>query len=168
MRDQYIFDIPVYRSTQDSFDAEIQQEFEERKNVLASYGAPGRPLSREVTGRELGLITERFGGPWQFNQIVGWLRIFGEGRTIGAHLWWIEGKRINRRSPHKRLLLMTASDVLGLWLSNESSSEILGMLLERISELAETRPYRGRYIDLEVLRRLGPFIDWRALVDRPD
>ena len=101
------------------------------------------------------------------NQVVGWLRIFVEGRMIGAHSWWIEGKRINRRKPHKRFLLTTTSDVLGLWFSNGSSSEILATLLDRISALAETPQYRARYVDLEALRRLGPFIDWRALIDRP-
>ena len=97
----------------DAFDAEVHREFEECKRCWAAYGPPGRPLSREMAERELTLIIERFGGPWKFNQIVGWLRIFVEGRMIRAHLWWIQGKRINRRKPHKRFLLTTASDVLG-------------------------------------------------------
>jgi hypothetical protein len=167
MRDQYIFDIPVYRLTSDEFDAEIELHLAKRVKWLRSYDSQRRPLSPERRDQQLHSIIADSGGPWQFNQIIGWLRLFAEGRTIGCHMWWVDAKRINRRMRRKRLYLSTFSDVLGAWFPKESSSEIFATLLQRLSEMVGERPYANRYIDLDVFRRLGPFVDWRGILDQP-
>lgn len=166
MRDQYIFDIPVYRLTSDEFNSEIDIQIAKRIARLISYDSQRRPLSREIKERERHLAIAESGGPWQFNQIIGWLRLFTEGRTVGGHLWWANAKRLNRRMRHKRLYLLTTGDVLGAWFPDQSSKEIFEILLERLSDMATGRPSKNRYVDLESFRRVGPFIDWSGLLGR--
>jgi hypothetical protein len=139
MRDQYIFDIPVYRLTSDEFDAEIELRLAKRVKWLCSYDPQRRPLSPKRKDQQLHSIIADSGGPWQFNQVIGWLRLY----------------------------LSTFSDVLGAWFPKESSSEIFATLLKRLSEMAGERPYANRYIDFDVFRRLGPVVDWRGIVDQP-
>jgi hypothetical protein len=109
MRDQYIFDIPVYRSTRDEFDKETGLYAATRFKWLASYDPQRRPPTRKMQERELHSVIADSGGPWQLNQIVGWLRLFVEGSTIGCHLWWVDAKRLNRRMRKKRLYLTTSA-----------------------------------------------------------
>lgn len=150
MRDQYIFDIPVYRSTRDEFDKETDVHTAKRVKWIASYDPQQHPLSREMQDRQLHSVIAESGGPWQFNQVVRWLRLFVEGNTIGCHAWRVDAKRLNRRMRHKRLYLTTFSDVLGAWFPSESSIEIFDTLLERLSDMATKRPYMNRHVDLDV------------------
>lgn len=166
MRDQYVFDIPVYRSTSDEFDKEIDMCVTTRVKWIESYGPQQRPLNQEMRDRQLHSVIAESGGPWQFNQVVGWLRLFVEGSTIGCHLWWVDAKRLNRRMRKKRLYLTTFSDVLGAWFPDQSSSEIFEKLDSRLSDITRRPPYVNRYVDLSVFHRLGPFIDWRGMLDR--
>ncbi len=166
MRDQYIFDIPIYRKTKDDFNAEIETLVANRVEEIISYDPERRPLTREVRDRQFHSVIAESGGPWQFNQIVGWFRLFVEGNTIGCHPWWVEAKRLNRRMRNKRLYLQTYSDVLCARFPKESSNDIYNRLLERLTEMSKESTYKNRYVDLDVFRRIGPFIDWRGLLDR--
>jgi hypothetical protein len=163
MHNQYIFDIPIYRKTKDDFNAEIEMHVAKRVKLIISYDAERRPLSQEVCQRQFHSIIAESGGPWQFNQIVGWFRLFVEGNTIGCHLWWVD-KRINRRMRNKRLYLQTPSDVLDARFTNKLSNKIYNRLLARLTELSEEKTYKNRYVDLDVFQRIGPFIDWRKLL----
>jgi hypothetical protein len=131
---------------------------------ISSFDSQQRPLSREVRNRALESVIAESGGVWQFNQIVGWLRLFVEGRTIGCHIWRIDAKRIGRRMRNKRLQLATFSDVLGAWFPDGSSKEIFDELLKRLTDIAGEPPYLNRHVDLDVFRRIGPFIDWRSIL----
>jgi hypothetical protein len=169
MRDQYIFDIPIYRNSKDDFYTEIDSSFEKRVEWIISHDPERRPLDHEVRQRVHHSVIAEFGGPWQFNQIVGWLRLFVEGNTIGCHPWWVDAKRINRRMRNKRLYLQTPSDILQARFRNESPNEIYSILLERLVRLSKDNSYNNLYIDLDVFRRIGPFIDWhRLLFVRPN
>jgi len=165
MGDKYIFDIPIYRKTEDEFKAEIDTHVAKRVEWIKSHDPKSRPLSRKNYDRQVHSVIAESGGPWQFNQIVGWLRLFVEGNTIGCHPWWVDAKRLNRRMRNKRLYMTTFSDVLGAWFPDEASTEIYDTLLERLMAMANEPKYKNRYIDLDVYRRVGPFIDWRGLLD---
>lgn len=165
MRNQYIFDIPIYRKTKDDFNAEIEFEFAKHVEWMISSDPNHRPLNNETKIRVKDSIVRESGGSWQFNQIIGWLRLFREGNKIGGHIWWVD-KRINRRMRNKRLRLITYSDVLHASFPKESSSEIFNKMIERLTILAKEPKYKKRFIDLDVFCRVGPFIDWRALLDR--
>lgn len=166
MRNQYIFDIPVYRKTHEEFNAEINRELAKRVERIVSCDPQRRPPNGKTRQRLHHAVIAESGGPWQFNQIVGWLRLFVEGGKIGCHPWWIDAKRLNRKMRHKRLYLKTKSDVLGIRLRNESSNEIYDILLKRLTKEAAEPPYKKRYVDLDVFRRVGPFIDWRGMLDQ--
>jgi hypothetical protein len=165
MRNQYIFDVPIYRKSKNDFKAEINAEFAKHVEWMISSDPHQRPLNSETKIRGKDSIVRKYGGPWQFNQIIGWLRLFAEGYTIGGHLWWVDAQRLNRRMLNKRLKLITPSDVLHVRFLNESSTELFNKLLERFTAMTKESKYKNRYIDLDVFCRVGPIIDWRALLD---
>jgi len=165
MRNQYIFDVPIYRKSKYDFNAEINAEFSKHVEWMISSDPHHRPLNSETEIRIKDSIGRLYGDPWQFNQIIGWLRLFAEGYTIGGHLWWVDAQRLNRKMPNKRLKLTTYSDVLHVRFSNESSTEIFNKVCERLTAMKKESKYKKRYIDLDVFCRVGPFTDWRALLD---
>ena len=165
MRDQYIFDIPIYRIGSDGFNSEVDRAVAKRVEWIVSHDPQRRPLDRETTDRQKHSVIKESGGPWQFNHVVGWLRLFAEGNTVGCHPWWVDAKRLTRKMKRKHLYLTTYSDVLGAYFPSETSIEIHQSLLERLTEMADRSPYKKRFVDLDVFQRTGPYIDWRRMLD---
>ena len=83
MQDHFIFDIPIYRKTKDDFCKEVETYVAMQIESIKSYDPENRPLDHEVHQRVYHRVVAESGGPWQFNQVVGWLRLFVKGNTIG-------------------------------------------------------------------------------------
>ncbi len=109
MRDKYIFDIPVYRKSPSEFDAEINTAVARRVEHIVSYDPERHQLDRETHQRLHHAVIAESGGPWQFNQIVGWLRLFVEGGGIGGHPWGVDAKRQSSGKGHRRRYINTNS-----------------------------------------------------------
>jgi hypothetical protein len=165
MRDFYIIDIPVYLQPKDQY-------YKNREAATIRHLGklfPGVESPREKYPTQCQIIEHEFhktfGGPWDFNQVVGWLKLYAEGSTIGAHLWWVDAKRLQTRM-RKTFYLTTFSDALASWFKPEDSSErIFSETINQIEALAKQRIFKGKHIDLVEFRNLGPFIDWRGLMD---
>jgi hypothetical protein len=165
MRDFYVFDIPIYIRPNSRYDDDLRDATTRYiAKVFPSVLNPQLELPHQCQFLE-NSFRKQFGGPWQFNQVVGWLRLYIEGSVIGGHLWWVDGKRLQTRM-RKTFQLITYSNILPTWFRPEDeSSKIYSDTLSAIEHLSRRRKYRGRYFDLDPFRRLGPFVDWRALMD---
>jgi hypothetical protein len=166
MRDYYIFDIPVYRLPKDKY----YKDRDEATTRHLRKVFPGVEFPPEKYPGHCQTLEQEFhkafGGPWDFNQVVGWLKLYAEGSAIGAHLWWVaEAKRLQSRM-RKTFYLTTSSNKLATWFQPEDKSDtIFAETLTQIEALAKERPLKRRYVDLDAFRNVGRFIDWRGLMD---
>ena len=159
LRESYFFEIPVYRCSSEDYQSEIEELEEEH---IRKYG----DLSRLWATPLLYKYRKRV-GPWQFNQIVAYLRLFVDfGRdVIKAECWRIEQKRIVKHQGKKKFIIRPGN-AIEVWFSrNESSVEIYSRLLESLEMLQKQKRYRNRYIDLRAFREIAPYIDWRSFFD---
>jgi hypothetical protein len=165
MRDYYIFDIPIYRTTSRKFYSEIDVINEKMINKILSISPNMTKLPPDDEMRIKDHIIQANCGPWQFNQIIGWLRLYIEGSGIGCHFWWVQVKKIYRCIHKKLFRMVTLSDGLGLHLTHhETSDEIYAKLCDRLNSLAREKDNRKYHFDFEVFQRIGPFIDWKSLL----
>ncbi len=163
MDDYYIFDIPIYRCTQKEYETAQDAAVEKQLVRILDDQDILRESQPGTCERIRGTTSHAFGGPWQFNQIIGWLRLFAEGMKVGGHLWMAKGFRYSRRMPKKTLYLTTPSNVLATrFLGESTSKEIFEHTLDHIDAFA--KQLRTRFLDLSVFRRVGPHIDWGGLL----
>ncbi len=47
----------------------------------------------------------------------------------------------------------------------DSSTEIFNTISEELNKFRSERAYRKRHVDTEAFRNIGPFVDWRRLVN---
>lgn len=166
MEDYYIFDIPVYRCTEEQFYADMDAAVSKRHDEIFATTGISRKNAPESYKNMEEHTRQTFGGPWNFNQVVGWLRLFAESSHVGGHLWWIDAKRIQRVMRQKRFFLTTISDVLSNYFTSEDDSEsIYRRTIEDIERLTKQRPLKDRHVDLETFLNIGPHIDWRGLLN---
>ena len=155
---QYIVDIPIYRCTKEQYDAETEKKVE--SHILECYERQGFP--RPTEGTELALLNQRMGryadslgGPWYFNQIVGWLRLYPQGYNIAANVWMTNAKRFTRRMPNKTIFLRSPSNCLATGITHPSTSEeIFERVLNAVKRFATHDDMKRRYLDCLSLERL--------------
>ena len=165
MNDVYICDIPVYRCAEDVFYADMERAVAEHLGWLTKASGASRDKAPETFRNAEDHFRSTYGGPWTFNQVVGWIRLYAAGSHVGAHLWWVTGKRLQRKM-RKTFYLTTHSNALATYFTPRDNSEaIFAGTLERLEAVAHMPPLKGRYVDLRVLRNVGPFINWRALLN---
>jgi len=165
MNDAYICDIPVYRCREQAYYHETERKVAATiEDMMQTTGVPRHKAPESYKGAEEHFRAE-YGAPWTFNEVVGWVRLYAAGSHVGAHLWWVESKRLQRKM-RKTFYLTTPSNILGTYFTPEDSSEeIFAEILAHLNALSRRSPLKGRYLDLRVFRNVGPFINWRALLD---
>lgn len=165
MRGDYIFDLPVYRCTKERHDKGKAKLVERHFRTGFDDNGLNRPTDIETVMRITAHAHDTFGGPWEFNEIVGWVRLFPESYGIGAHVWFTEGKKLTSKM-RKHFHLRTRSN--SMWTHFPppvENSEIYQGVLQALKDLAKRDPVDGRVFDLSVFHRIGPYVDWKRLIE---
>jgi GNAT superfamily N-acetyltransferase len=102
--------------------------------------------------------------PWRYNEIVGYIRLVTRRSEIVGELFLRDAKRLAGR-PTARFLYK--GDLFLVYVRPEwTNAQILQQIHEElIAFLRSDRTLRRRVLDTEVLLSIGPFVDWRGLVD---
>ncbi len=84
MRDFYVFDIPVYLRPKSKYYRDMEQATARHlRKLFPSVESPREKFPKQCEAIEQDFC-KTFGGPWEFNQVVGWLRLYVEGSSIGG------------------------------------------------------------------------------------
>jgi len=159
---KYFFEIGIYRCTEDKYGAEVEIATEKHiKWLWAGSGIIPDPTCESYKRAEQS-AWEKCGGPWHYNQSIGWLRLFVLGSKIGADLFFTE-KRIQRNVRHKEFRYAKKAFEI-FFLREHSSEKIHQKICTTLVELNQEKPFRNRYLDVEAFNNIGPYIHWRKLI----
>lgn len=158
--ERYFFEIPIYWLTESDFDARYSADLESR---LAGFRARHGGISREIRANVETEFRRTYGGPWRYNQAVGWLQLYVRNSRIRADEWFTQASRVGRRMRHKDICLTGKAFEISCG-RDQSSAEIYQSVLSELCEYR--RASRPRFIlDQYCFESVGPFLNWRALVD---
>jgi hypothetical protein len=160
--DRYIFDIPIYRTTERRFNAQYDRDLKAFFKRIWPDGAKDRLPKETVMGAEQH-FWETYGGPWTFNQVVGWVRLYVLGSQLRGELWLVRAKKLVRRPRHRQIPLIGKAFELHTR-SEDSSQDIYQTVVAELKRFQ--KDFRGGrlMLNLECLLNVGPYIDWHALV----
>ncbi len=165
MRGEYIFDLPVYRCSRARHKKEMDEFVESHLRLCFDDHGLSRQADSEALLRIKANVRNSFGGSWEFNEIVGWVRLFPENDGIGAHVWFTEGRKLTRKM-RKLFRLRTDSNCLWTHFSlNVENLEIYNGVLKALKNLTKQEPVKGRVLDLSIFHRLGPYVNWKRLIE---
>jgi hypothetical protein len=158
---RYFFEIPLYRVQKEDFNRQYERD---KEQYLSEFQAKFEfPVSEAVLRRVEQDFWETYGGPWHFNQAIGWLRLYVLGTQIRADIWLHHARRYGRAIPHKRYRISGQRfEYSAMFRSpDEIRSDLRRELLELQKDLGNGR----FYLDLECFDQLADLIDWGRLVD---
>jgi len=162
---RYFYDVPVYRLKEDKY-------YDERaayiRNVLYPPHGPTAETRKKLLAKDphaddfiIGRLQSSYGGPWRFNEAIGYIRLYFFGSQIRGEYYAVQRKRIIRtRTKTFEYLAHKVVPELDIPASAESK-DIYAVILEYLHRCqTELKP---RYVDIGLFCAVGPYVDWRAL-----
>lgn len=160
------FDVPVYRVSEEKYYQDMRQHIDK---VLFPPEDPFSNTLRELDRTKpnensfiRSHLAEKYGGCWQFNEIVGYIRLFFLGNQVRGE-YYVIGQKSTRRTRHKvfeQKLMKLAPDVD---ISDvTSNANIFDAVLEYLSLCRNA--LKRRHIDSTLLEQLGRYVDWQSLI----
>ncbi|RBO86200.1 hypothetical protein [Marinomonas aquiplantarum] len=108
-------------------------------------------------------LINKYGGCWEFNEIVGFIRLHFLGSQIRGEYFSVKAKRITRT---RKKIFEYSTHKLAPELNigrDASNQEIFKVVSKYVADCYKELP-KGRFIDDGQLKSLGSFLDWRALL----
>lgn len=164
----FFADLPVYRILEDEYykqredyvDYYMYGDTEESRRQWEAF------YNRDEAHRvqTLDRLEKAYGGPWRFNEVIGYVRMHFLGNQVRGELWKVDARRIVRT--RKKLILYRGHKVVSEVMvpDNASSDDIWRGVMEYVARAR--KELSPRYVDSSMLEVLGEHTDWRALMDQ--
>jgi len=114
--------------------------------------------------RNIDYLQKQYGGPWRFNDIIGYIRLYLNGYEVRGQLWHVDVKRVVRKPRHKLLFCENHRFGIPVGIPTESSNgEIFNHIMKYLDSI---RPrFKNRFIDSALIETVGPYVDWKSLIN---
>jgi len=161
------FDVPVYRLPSERYynerDAYIDRMIFRPNDKSSPWLREYYKVHRDDYIRFHDHLVHRYGGPWNYNEIVGYIRLHFMGSQIRGEYFSVERKRIVRTRTkifaHRTHKLAPEISIP----AGAGNDDIFRLIKEYLKDCQREVP--RRCIDTELLDVIGPYVDWT--VDRP-
>lgn len=157
----HFYDLPVYRVSRERYEKDFEKflvDTATKQHLLPDFYLN---LSEDHGLRSRDILRDKYGGRWDFNEIVGYIRLHFLGTQIRGEYFGSPNKRI-RRSKKKSFVFKTWKLAPEITINPPHSSEqILESVREYIKECEQELP--RRYIDTSTFEALAPYVDWKKL-----
>ena len=163
MTEEYLLDVAVYRENVHAF----QKSGDRAVEACLHRAFDNQGLSRSKAPETAAKIEESAWNdrhaPWQFNQIVGWVRLYILGDSVRGESWWTTERSVRRRPTHRRIEFFGNAFELS-FSDNESDAQIATAIRTELLSCVLVFPRRGVSIDLEIFDNLAPLLPWNILL----
>ena len=163
--DKYIFEIAIYSCGPDNFFKNRDKKLQEHIDWLIKTSGGITPDQAPEIFRETERHFVKKHGGWRYTQAIGWIRIYIFGWDVRGEYWFVNAKRINLEMNKKKFGWKGKAFELSFSPGSISSLEIYQAISIRLEKLKSERPFKGRYIDMEAFHSVGPFINWRKILN---
>ena len=128
-----ILEIPIYRTTKEKYVAQME-------------------LSNSDSIDE-----------WEYNQILGWIRIYAEPGQFIGRLSWVDYQRIPQAMKQRNYL--DVGNLFRMIINKQDSNHVITQKFDlALEKVRERKKFKGRYLDLEKYNNVKHSLDWLKLL----
>ncbi len=150
----YFFEIGIYRCP-------AKQHYEELANGKRKYVEQLEYEPQNYENVSTWYDQNRWPS-WDYNEAVGWLRLYRFGSQIRGELWFIRAKRITRGAKKQ---FSNLGKVFELSFDpSHSEQDIREEIFRALKDAANNRPIKGRYLDLKCFQSTSSALRWRKIL----
>lgn len=156
--DNYFFLLPVYRLGEEKYYADLSTDFE--KQCSAAWSEDFRQSNPDLVSGLRKSHSDSYGGGWEFNEIVGYVKLYFMGTQVRGEYWSTIPKR-KVRTRKKQFECKTHKLAVENEITEETNQGILNAVNEYVVDCQ--RELRGRHIDLREFNALKNYLDWISI-----
>lgn len=166
MTNTYFFDIPVYRLAQERYTDEMDSFVEKR--IQTTFECDGVAKSfRARQPNRVDVLRDHLCstyGVWNFNEIIGYIRLYFSGSQILGEYWQMMGQKI-LRTRRKVFERRTGKLVAEIDIPAQSTDPVICELIR--GYLAScAKKLKSRHVDTSCFDATAPYIRWRDLLEQ--
>lgn len=160
---KYFFEIPVYRISESVYEKQMD-DFLRRK--IPTYNGMKEILFSRVKNPGIsdtnamlsGMLSKEFGGPWKYNEIIGYLRLYLYGNQIRIEYWQVQVKKIVKS--RKKLFGCKSYKVVDeVAVKDLSKNSQIKVAIEAAIKNCEIK-FKKRHLDLHHFNLIKDYVDW--------
>jgi len=165
--DIYFFDIPIYRLPKEKYYKERDDYL--KKNIYSGskeHNEIKKQLYEKCPQQEAYIkshLIQKYGGAWNYNEIIGWIKLHFLGNQIRGEFWYVIAKKIcltrKKIFEWKDWKLAPEIEIP----DDADNKKIFSLIKEYISDCKKEKELKNRYVDTSLIDTIGPYIDWRSL-----
>lgn len=157
----FFYDVPVYRLPEDNYykdrDAYVEASMFPNPGLREFYAS-----NQDQAVHMQDHLQRRFGGCWQFNEIIGYIRLHFLGTQIRGEYFASNAKKIvrtrNKQFECKTWKLAPETEIP----ISASNPEIWRLIQDYLGACQRLLP--NRTVDTSVIDTIGLHVDWRKLL----
>ena len=147
LQDKKVFEIQVYKTSEEEY-------YEKMTNYIAEKNRDDNPQFEEY-------LRNKFGGDWDYNEIVGHVKIYITGRKIKCEYWETD-KKVRVGSRTKTFVKISDKYCESQIFKGQSNDELKSVITECIEQVKKiiTTRIKTAYVDTEIFDTQVEHIDW--------
>ncbi|MGE6275342.1 hypothetical protein ACLHZY_06995 [Aeromonas media] len=109
------------------------------------------------------ILRNSYGSVWDFNEIIGYIKLHFVGNQIRGEYWAVKARRIvktRKKEFEYKTHKLAAEMSISRGLDNNEIFEVVTQYIDRCR-----KELKNRYIDDAQLKTIGEFVDWRKLME---
>ncbi|WP_292996588.1 hypothetical protein [Nitrosomonas sp.] len=116
------------------------------------------PGTSDTNAMLTGMLSREFGGPWKYNEIIGYLRLYLFGNQIRIEYWQVQVKRIVKS--RKKLFGCTSAKVIDeVAVKDLNKNNEIKLAIEAAIKSCEIK-FKKRHLDLHHFNLIKDYVDW--------
>ena len=157
--DHYFMVLPVYRISEEIYYSELNSHIEKQVKIADFVQDEDSDIRRSFDQH----LRSTYGGAWEFNEIIGFIKLYFFGSQIRGEYWATKAKRMTK-TRKKEYEYKTHKLYMELSIRGKTNESILATVKEYI--LGCKRELNRRcHIDLREFESLAPHINWVNLYE---
>lgn len=162
MNEKTFFELPVYRITQGMHSNLVEKELAKKQSNYKKIS--GAEPSHEVMNSLQQYAISQL-GTWKYNEIVGFIRLYFLGNQVRGEYYSSEGKS-TRKSRTKIYTYRTdkLAPEVAIWPAKNPTNIDIWSAVKAYVDRCPAEINKSRMIDTSILFKIGPHLDWKAIM----
>ena len=155
------FELPVYRVPKEKYYKDMEKHIEKKFLKLDDFSRKHYENNPKSLAAWKSSRCEEYGNIWEYNDIIGYIKLYFRGTQVRADHWSVKAKRIVK-SKKKDFICIEEAICGAITVSFEKESvDIFRKVQELVGEIKID--LGKRYLETSKFDAIGPYVDWKKL-----
>ena len=152
-----LFEIPVYRILEERYYKEMREYIEKIKKEFDE-----RFLNESYVNK---YSRKKFGGSWDYNEIIGYLKIYRWGSQIRVYHWETDSKRKVRKGRKRFRQVADNYCCYPIYKNDDDNIKFIKIMKEVVEQCKDIIKERNKkfYVDTRIFDSVVDYINWKDL-----